>query len=228
MNEDLAALEQFDGIGRLFPLPNVVLFPQAMQVLHVFEPRYRQMMADALAQDRLIAMALLQPGWEADYEGNPPLYPVVCLGRILAEQQLDDGRYNILLRGLSRARIIQEVKKDRLYRSAQLQLLHDIVPPKPDLDEEIRRQIRKLVLPWFPADPSAVEQLNKLLHSDLTVGGLCDILSFALPFPIEVKQELLEELDVLRRSRLLLGHLKIKHPPKAEPQRKFPPDFSRN
>src|SRR5947199_7503065 len=88
------------GVIRLFPLPNLVLFPGAMQPLHIFEPRYRQMTADALAGDRLIAMALPQPGWEPHYLGKPALHPVACLGRILAEQELADGRYNILLRGL--------------------------------------------------------------------------------------------------------------------------------
>src|SRR5205085_1976564 len=96
-------LKQFSGMARLFPLPNVVLFPQVVQPLHIFEPRYREMTADALADDRLIAMALLQPGWEADYEGRPPIHPICCLGRIFAEKHLPDGRYNLLLRGLTRA-----------------------------------------------------------------------------------------------------------------------------
>ena len=80
-----------DGVIRLFPLPNLVLFPGAMQPLHIFEPCYRQMTADALVGDRLIALALPRPGWEADYVGKPALHPVACVGRILAEQRLDDG-----------------------------------------------------------------------------------------------------------------------------------------
>src|SRR5271163_2101154 len=109
MNEDKAALQEFKGTARLFPLPNLVFFPHAMQPLHIFEPRYRQMTADALAGDRLIALVLPRPGWEADNTGRPALHPVACVGRILAEQRLSDGRYNILLRGLSRVRIIDEV-----------------------------------------------------------------------------------------------------------------------
>src|SRR5947208_11484422 len=92
-------LANFDGRVRLFPLPNLVLFPRVVQPLHVFEPRYRQLMADALDTDRLIAMALLRPGWEADYEKAPPLHPTVCLGRIQQEERLGDGRYNFLLQG---------------------------------------------------------------------------------------------------------------------------------
>src|SRR5499427_8446400 len=109
MHDDYSPLSVFSGMARLFPLPNLVFYPQVMQPLHIFEPRYRQMTADALAGDRLIAMALLRPGWEPQYEGRPALYPVVCLGQIIADQLLDDGRSNLLLRGLARARILQEV-----------------------------------------------------------------------------------------------------------------------
>src|SRR5436309_11398401 len=106
MNDDNWAMDQFDGTARLFPLPNLVLFPHVMQPLHIFEPRYREMTAEALQGNRLIAMVLLRPGWEADYAGNPPIHEFACLGKIVADQKVADGRYNILLRGLSRIRIV--------------------------------------------------------------------------------------------------------------------------
>src|SRR3954470_24360560 len=102
MNADPHALPNFAGGAALFPLRNLALFPHAVQPLHVFEPRYRRMTARALAGDRLIALVLLKPGWEADYDNHPAVHPVACLGRIVADQRLDDGRYNLLLRGLSR------------------------------------------------------------------------------------------------------------------------------
>src|SRR5437588_755419 len=80
------------GTARLFPLPNLVLFPYVIQPLHVFEPRYRRLLADALAGDRLMAMALLKPGWEEDYQQRPAIHPVVCLGKIFKEERLPDGR----------------------------------------------------------------------------------------------------------------------------------------
>src|SRR5580765_8464019 len=92
----------------IFPLPNVVLFPNVFLPLHIFEPRYREMVADAVKSDRLIGMALLQPGWERDYEGRPPVYPVGCSGVITHVDQLADGRYNIVLRGVERFRIREE------------------------------------------------------------------------------------------------------------------------
>src|SRR5437016_14443168 len=75
----------------LFPLPNVVLFPRAVLPLHIFEERYLVMTADALRRDRLIAMALLKPGWERDYYSTPTIEPVVCVGQILMHEQLPDG-----------------------------------------------------------------------------------------------------------------------------------------
>ena len=102
----------------LFPLPNVVLFPNVFLPLHIFEPRYREMVADALAGDRMIGMVLLRPGWEHDYEGRPPVYPIGCSGVITHVERLADGRYNIVLRGLERFRIVEE---DRL---AQLSARH--------------------------------------------------------------------------------------------------------
>src|SRR5215467_11468730 len=123
MNEDLSSLENFGGTARLFPLPNLVLFPHVMQPLHMFEPRYRRMTRDALAGDRLIALVLLRPGWEADYKGRPPVHAVACLGRILAEERLNDGRYNLLLRGLGRIRIEEELPRETPYRVARAELL---------------------------------------------------------------------------------------------------------
>src|SRR5438105_12477392 len=120
------ALTPDDGLIRLFPLPNLVLFPGAMQPLHIFEPRYRQMTAHALAGDRLIGMALPLPGWEKDDAGRPAIHPVACIGRIVAEQRLPDGRFNILLRGLRRMRVIEEVVQTTLYRVARVEWLDEI------------------------------------------------------------------------------------------------------
>src|SRR5580765_5377799 len=92
----------------LFPLPNVVLFPNVFLPLHIFEPRYREMVADAIAGDRVIGIVLLRSGWEHDYEGRPPVYSVGCNGVITHFERLADGRYNIILRGVERFRIVSE------------------------------------------------------------------------------------------------------------------------
>lgn len=230
MTDDTLNLEQFDGSVRLFPLPNVVLFPHVVQPLHIFEPRYRQMTADALAGDRLIVPALLQPGWEGDYESRPAIHAVVCIGKVISEQRLPDGRFNILLRGLSRARVVEELPADKLYRIARVELLHEGLPPPHDADRRLRRELTEAVRAWFPASGPASEQLHKLLRGDLALGALCDILSFAVPLPMPVKQQLLEELVVERRMQALIQHLASTPPPTAPAghERQFPPDFSSN
>ena len=106
----------------LFPLPNVVMFPGVFLPLHIFEPRYREMVADALRGDRLIGLTLLRPGWEADYQGRPPVFPIGCSGVITHVEHLPDGRYNIVLRGLERFRILQE-DHERPYRRATVENL---------------------------------------------------------------------------------------------------------
>src|SRR5262245_12378423 len=117
MNDDHQALANFAGAARLFPLPNLVLFPHVVQPLHIFEPRYREMTADTLSGDRLIALVLLKSGWEENYDGRPAVHTVACLVRVVADQLLDDGRYNLLVRGLSRARLLGEVSDDKTYRT---------------------------------------------------------------------------------------------------------------
>ena len=106
----------FSGVVRLFPLPNLVLYPHVMQPLHIFEDRYREMLEDALADDQLIAMALLEPGWEHDYDSRPPVAPLACLGKVVAHHRLEDGRYNLLLLGVQRVRIVEELDPLRSFR----------------------------------------------------------------------------------------------------------------
>ena len=94
--------DDFAGLVRLFPLPDLVMFPHVVQPLRVFEPRYVAMLEDATQDDQLITMALLQPGWEADYDGQPPIHSTVCVGRVISQSQQTDGSYNLLLAGLAR------------------------------------------------------------------------------------------------------------------------------
>jgi Lon protease-like protein len=232
MSDLFPELTNFGGVARLFPLPNLVLFPNLLQPLHIFEPRYRQMTADALAGDRLIAMVLLRPGWEAGYDGRPPIFPVACLGKILSEQQLPDGRYNLQLRGLSRARILDEMDAGKLYRTARVELLSDCDPPADPAEQQMRTQLLRMVPSWTAARPQAREMFGKLLKSDLSIGTISDVLTFALPVPIELKQELLETLSVEARVSRLVSFLEENPPVTAgessDDSHHFPPEFSVN
>src|SRR4029450_2848870 len=92
----------------LFPLPDVVLFPRMPLPLHVFEPRYRKMVGDAIAVQRTIGMTLVRPAWESDYSRRPAVYPVGCAGLVDECQPLPGGRYNIVLKGVARFRLLEE------------------------------------------------------------------------------------------------------------------------
>lgn len=229
MSDDLQALQSFSGVARLFPLPNVVLFPHLILPLHIFEPRYRQMTTDALAGDRFIAMVLLQAGWESEYDSRPAICPVGCLGRIQADQRLPDGRFNIQLRGLTRIRILQELDNGKLYRSAKVEMLQE-QPTPPDLEKKLRSTLLQVVPGWCQSLGPAAEVFPKVIQSNLPLGIVCDVLGFSLPLSVEFKQELLEELIADSRARLLLDFLKKNSPPEVlpPPQPPFPPEFSTN
>jgi Lon protease-like protein len=221
-------LADFTGRARLFPLPNLVLFPHVMQPLHIFEPRYRQMTADALAGDRLIAMVLPTPGWEQDYGAAPALHSIACLGRIVAEQKLEDGRFNILLRGLARIRIVEELAGTKLYRQARAELIAETDVDDEDVASSWRQTLIDKAPAWFPHQGEVAEQFGKLLQGDLPLGALCDIMAYALPLDAEFKQSLLEELSVAARLRKLYDFLEATKAATESSQRQFPPEFSAN
>jgi len=223
-------LQNFDGTTRLFPLPNLVLFPFVIQPLHIFEQRYRQMTADALAGDRLLSVVLLRPGWEAEYQGQPNLHPVACLGRIVADERLEDGRYNLLVRGLARVRIVAEMETEKMYRSARVEMMPDGPASPPHVQKHLRRALAREAPRWLTGHPELLQQFQRLFDSDLPLGALCDIFSFALPLEPEFKQELLEETDVEHRAHGLIERLHSQTPPTETPtkDRSFPPEFSAN
>ncbi len=224
MREDRAALDEFAGVVRLFPLPNLLLFPHVDQGLHIFEPRYRQMAADALAGDQLIAMVLLTPddNWDETYDGRPPIEPTACLGRITASEQLPDGRYNLALRGLARLRLVEEIPAaDKLYRVARGELIADVRPPLAEATA-LRRDLREAVLARFDPTGPAHAQLTRLFDGDTPLGEVCDLLGYSLPLPLPMKQQLLSDTDVTARVRVLVGGVS------GGSRRPFPPGFSEN
>lgn len=187
--------ETFSGKVPLFPLPDVVLFPGSLLPLHVFEPRYRQMTRDALDGERLIAMALLKPGWEKDYYGNPAVHDVVGIGRIAEDKVLPDGRFLLLLEGVARARLL-DIVRDRPYRVARVILLEDRIPE--GAEETFRPALEDLCSRRIAAAPAAPP-------GTLSLGCLCDRVAAALVRDPAARQELLAEEDVGVRCRRLLA-----------------------
>lgn len=225
--------EDFAGVVKLFPLPNLVLFPHVVQPLHIFEPRYCEMLQDSLDTDSLIAMALLHPGWESNYLENPKLCDHVCVGKIISHTPTDDGRHNILLVGLRRGRIVDELDESTAYRQAKVEILDDIYPP--DDDEQrpgLANRLQQLFSQFVPEGLAAQESFKQLVGRQLPLGVLTDTIAFALGLPLPVKQQLLSENNVDVRCRLLIRCLESQirgdEPEKDESSGGFPPPFSEN
>jgi Lon protease-like protein len=190
----------------LFPLPNVVLFPNVFLPLHVFEARYRDMVADALASDRLIGMVLLRPGWERDYEGRPAIYPVGCTGVITHVDRLADGRYNIVLRGVERFRIVSEDHSQR-YRRAAIEPLPERALGAGDLEavREQRAKLEALLAPTVAktgADPRTASAMGD--------EDLVNALAQYLDLDRLEKQALLEQPCLRSRAESLVELLEMK------------------
>jgi len=219
-------LKSFAGTARLFPLPNLVLFPHVLQPVHVFEPRYRELLEEALATDRLIAMATLAPGWEKDYEGRPPVHPVACLGQVATHHKLNSGAYNVLLLGVQRVRVVEELDSCKLFREVRVELCEDYYPPDEVQYRSLQEALRGTLVESLPRLPQAQEQLDQLLATDVPLGVLSDIVSYMLEVDLAEKLRLLTELDVHQRCQHLLDHLKQKR--FCEAKCCFPPTFSSN
>ncbi len=181
----------------LFPLPNVVLFPRAVLPLHIFEERYKTMTADALDGERLIAMALLREGWEKSYHQRPAIEPIVCIGRILSFEKLPDGKYNFLLQGQVRARVLREYH-ERPYRLADLRPLDETHVLEIDLENDRRRLGDVLSTRKLTGVPLA-RQFRELLTGPMPTADIADLAAFNLIEDVELKQALLADVDVRRR-----------------------------
>jgi uncharacterized protein len=221
------------GPVRLFPLPNLVLFPHVVQPLHIFEPRYCDLLEDALLTDKQVAVVLLEPGWERDYDGRPAIAPVGCLGRIIAHERMPTGRHNILLRGQRRAAIRRELPPSRAFRLAEVDLLDDFFPASGAARRfTAQRQLVELARQLLPDSTALHEELDELLASQVSLGMLTDIFAFTLGFATPVKQRLLAEWNVDRRAALLIDRLAaLAHRqarPPADEAESFPPRFSLN
>jgi uncharacterized protein len=227
-------LESFSGIAPLFPLGNVVLFPHALLPLHIFEPRYRKMTADALVGDGYIAMALIQPALPPSGAG-PAIHPMVGLGKIIAHEKLPDGRYYLVLKGVARAYIEEEIPSDEPYRVAKLRICPDEWHPVEGQSKEIAaghvQQAQQLVDRFCEIFPKAdlKQVLSDAVLRDDGLAVVCDILSATIPLASDVSQRLLNETSVEQRTAILKRILELAHSQLTSgASRPFPPKFSDN
>jgi uncharacterized protein len=189
----------------IFPLPNIVLFPNVFLPLHIFETRYREMVADALAGDRMIGMVLLKPGYQADYEGRPPIYTVGCAGVVTHAEPLADGRFDIVLRGIEKFRVLSE-DASKPYRLASIEPLPEETTAA-DQKEIRRHRLRLEALLAAAVERTAGEpRFPPAVADDDLVNALAQYVDLD---PLE-RQALLEREGVLSRCRGLIELLEMK------------------
>lgn len=191
----------------IFPLPNVVFFPNTYLPLHIFEPRYRDMITQASQEGQCIGMVLLKEGWENDYYGVPPVFSLGCVGRIKNIQSLADGRSNVILHGLSRYDIEEEFF-DTSYRRAKIALRAD-EPFQDPVDPGLRLGLTKLALQYLRARKA--QELCKLITGQsISDTVLINSLSSCLDFTPFEKQFLLESESLHQQTRRLIDLLRFK------------------
>jgi len=173
----------------LFPLPNFVVFPGVQVPLHIFEPRYREMVADVAVSHGIIGMMMLKCEWERDYHAFPDLYEIGCAGKISNISKLPDGRYNLILNGLAEFRVVREVR-DRPYRQAQVEWC--ATPgDKLALDAHALAALRDLLVAYL-GEPAREVWRSLVEQRGLRDAELINFICFHLDVsPIE-KQTLLE------------------------------------
>ena len=171
----------------VFPLPDVVLFPGVFLPLHIFEMRYRDMIRDSLAADRLVGISLLKKGWEHDPAGRPAIYGVGCVGLISHVEALSDGRYNLVLRGVEKYRVVDEEPPLRAYRRASVEYLSEQATPAER--ESVSRQKHRLERLLSNAADSPERPFPANLSDEEVINALAQYLDLE---PIE-RQALLEQ-----------------------------------
>ncbi|MFT3926346.1 MAG: LON peptidase substrate-binding domain-containing protein [Myxococcales bacterium] len=191
----------------VFPLPNVVFFPGTQLPLHIFEPRYRAMMRSCIESDRMVmAVTLLKPGYEANYDGCPPMHEICTVGKIEKHEELADGRYNLVLRGLFRARLHELPMGEVTFRRARV----DHLEAKRGTDRVSRDAMTTLL-----STASLVAAMVRRQHPDFSLGvqpddppqQVADTLADRLLADPNARQDILDTLDVAERVKRLTGYV---------------------
>ena len=193
----------------VFPLPGAVLLPQGVLPLHIFEPRYQRMVGDALDSHGLIAMGLFQGEVsEEEYlHGRPALRPHVCVGYCQEYERLDDGRYMLLLHGLCRAKIVEEIdEEDRDYRTMILEPT-ELEPTGDEQLEPYRHRIDELLHNPVLDRIEASQELRNLVDHPIHTAALIDVLLYQLCRDTGQRYAMLCEDDAEHRGRWLTRHL---------------------
>lgn len=212
----------------IFPLPGVVLFPHTILPLHVFEPRYRAMFSDALDGEKIIAIAQLRPGWEPLYHTlKAPIYRTAGLGKIVQSEQLDDGNYNVLLRGLGRAAIVEELVSPP-YRKARIEPFETFCSANDEESDRIRGRLFDAIGQSPGIDGKLRQNWLKLREMPLGLDECVDLLAAGLPCAPELRQCILDEPDAAMRADIVLKQIETVSAIAKNLRRTFPATQSMN
>jgi len=230
MSEEASIQVNFTTPKPLFPLDAAVLLPQQILPLHVFEERYTQMVSEALDSAGQFAMAVFQGNrWKQEYHGCPPIRPVVCVAQIIQHEQLEDGRFNIVLRGVERVRILEpeasELAEGKLYRLRPIETAREHPPEPSEATSALLRAVRsgwnELLRKSGRSEPE-----SQRMPEDASFEELMNHVATFMDIPPHAKQELLDEDDLIVRAAHLEGHLdeQLKFWRTLSRFRKFSPD----
>lgn len=193
----------------IFPLPNCVLLPRAILPLHIFEPRYRDMLSDCVCGVPLIAMAVLSPGYEEKYYTHiAAIRPVVCVGEIIRHEKLEDGRFNILLQGVTRATVVSE-DREKAYRRGVLKPIACCGPMKACESDLLRsRVLAALSEPRMKQYAAQCGWTRVAEAADIPVSDVVDYLASGISCNTENALKFLEEPDLSRRIEMLVTEMR--------------------
>jgi len=198
----------------IFPLSSVAMFPGIQCPLHIFEPRYRQMVEHVLAGDGRIGMATIRPECLDEIEGDPELFETGCAGVITEHQELPDGRFNLVLLGTRRFRIITEEPRtgDRQFRTARVKFLEDPVPEeRAGRIAQLRPALLELVNTFLEqSDPDHAARFAQRDLSAVDDTTLVNALSNSFPLSTSDKQQLLSADSISERLDRLMGVLEVR------------------
>jgi Lon protease-like protein len=190
-----------------FPLPGLVFFPDTRLPLHIFEPRYREMIAWCIAQAAPLGVVMIRPGFERDQPRDPPVLPVLGVGQIVRHQRLADGRYNVVLQGVARARLLTELPSSHAFRLGQCELWDDAPTPSPEGLIRQVQSLRAITSTLAQRWPAAAPTLSALLTEAQTPAALINgLASVAFAEPIE-RQSALECERLDQRGQLVLDRM---------------------
>jgi hypothetical protein len=190
----------------IFPLPNCVLLPGGLLPLHVFEPRYRELTRDCLAGHHLMGVARLRPGYETTYYGRPPVYERFGVGRIICSEELPDGRFALLLRGVARVELARELPAERAYRLVEARMLPDACVDH-DAAVDHHRRLIQMCDRLAEVIEKGGPQLREMVRAFDDPGACADAIAAALVMDADARQELLEACDPMVRLQRTLGHV---------------------